>query len=155
SANRVTETRYPDGAVEQAAYDDAGNRVSETDALGRTTHYDYDTVNRLVETSFPDATPADLTDNPRRKIEYDEAGQVAAEIAERGNRTEFDYDEAGRLRLQRDALGREWKAAYDAAGRTVSTTDPLNHTTTYVYDALGRQVEAHHADGTVERMGYD
>ena len=53
-----------EGGVTRTEYDAAGNRTATIDALGRRTEYRYDERGQLIETIYPDATPADLADNP-------------------------------------------------------------------------------------------
>jgi YD repeat-containing protein len=55
--------------------------IATTDALGRTTQTIYDKLGRVVEVILPDATPNDLTDNPRTKAEYDKVGRVVKSLA--------------------------------------------------------------------------
>jgi YD repeat-containing protein len=104
----VTTTAYDDngravavtdaeGHTTRTEYDAAGNRTATIDALGRRTEFRYDERGQLVETIYPDDTPADLTDNPRTSSEYDAAGGETAKIDELGRRTEMKYDTVGRL----------------------------------------------------------
>lgn len=79
---------------------------------------------------------------------YDAAGQVVAQIDERGNRTEFVFDAAGGQTVVRDALGHETTTAYDDAGRRIAMTDALGHTTRFMLDGAGRQTATQFADGT-------
>ena len=50
------------------------------------TEYRYDERDKLIETIFPDATPANSSDNPRTKSEYDAAGREIARLDELGRR---------------------------------------------------------------------
>jgi RHS repeat-associated protein len=86
---------------------------------------------------------------------YDRAGQVIAQVDERGNSTEFEYDDAGRQTLVRDALDFETTTSYDRAGRRTSVTDALGHTTRFAYDNLGRLTTTTFADGTTTKTAYD
>jgi RHS repeat-associated protein len=152
---QLVRTTFADGTFTAASYDAAGHRVSSTDRAGLVTNYVYDALGRLTDTIEPDATPGDMSDNPRTRTEYDAAGEVTAQVDEDGNRTEFGYDAAGRQILVRDALGDETRTAYDTAGRTASTTDALGHHTQFTYDALGRQLRTTFADGTHTDTAYD
>jgi len=125
------------------------------DALGQETHFIYDKLGRLTETIAPDATPADLTDNPRTKTQYDKAGRVLAQIDERGNRTEFEYDAAGRRLLTRDALGNITTNTYNPAGNRLTETNARGYTTSYTYDKVGRPIETLYADGTLTLTHYN
>jgi RHS repeat-associated protein len=151
----LIETDFADGTNSKLAYDDAGHRISSTDRAGRVTYFQYDALGRLITTIYPDATPADLSDNPRTSTEYDAAGHVTAQVDELGNRTEFTYDAAGKQIVVHNALGQDTTTTYDAAGRTTAVTDPLGHTTRFTLDPLGRQVQTLFADGTSASQVYD
>ncbi|BAS59966.1 YD repeat protein (plasmid) [Leptolyngbya boryana NIES-2135] len=144
-------------------YDDAGRKISETDALNRTTRYLYDKVGRLIEVILPDATPNNWDDNPRTKTEYYSDGLVKAQIDERGNRTEFRYDSAGRqveiiyadLTPNDLSDNPRTKYEYDRAGQQSAVIDALNRRTEYQYDDLGRLKKTIFADKTFVETEYD
>lgn len=52
----LTETDAPLGRTTKSQYDGNGNKISDTDANGKTTGYKYDALNRLIETDYPDST---------------------------------------------------------------------------------------------------
>ena len=155
SRGNQSKITYPDGSTATLTYDAENNKLSETDRLGRTTTYMYDKVNRLIETILPDVTAGDLTDNPRTKTEYDDAGRVSAAIDANGNRTSYGYDAAGRRTNVTDALGNVSTYAYDAVGNQTSFTDANNNTMSYEYDVLDRRTKTTYADGTNKSVGYD
>lgn len=144
-------------------YDDAGRKISETDALNRTTRYLYDKVGRLIEVILPDATPNNWDDNPRTRTEYYSDGLVKAQIDERGNRTEFRYDSAGRqveiiyadLTPNDLSDNPRTKYEYDRAGQQTAVIDALNRRTQYQYDDLGRLKKTIFADQTFVETEYD
>ena len=141
-------TMYPDGTYEESFYDENGNVASRRDRGGRVTRMVYDKANRLLETILPDATPADDSDNPRTRSEYDAAGRMTASIDELGHRTEYGYDDAGRRVSVKDALNHVTTTEYDAAGQRTAVTDALGHTTRFIYDLAGRLTETIHPDET-------
>jgi RHS repeat-associated protein len=159
---------FPDGAVSSVEYDSAGNITSRVNPLGHekqftwddnknklsetifrtiegsltpiTTHFEYDANNRLITTILPDETPGDLSDNPKQRIEYDAAGQVAARIDPAGRRTTFAYDNKGNIvRTVYPDLTFEQRE-YDAVGNMISQTDKADRKTIFEYDALNRRV---------------
>lgn len=148
-------TRYADGATESTVYDEEGNTIAQIDRAGRTTLMVYDAANRLVETIYPDDTPADDSDNPRTASEYDAAGRMVASIDERGNRTEYEYDAVGRRTLVRDALGFETTFEYDLRGQRTATVDALGRRTEFSYDDAGRLSRTTFDDGTYNDTVYD
>jgi RHS repeat-associated protein len=149
-------TEFADGTRISNTFNAIGNRDSSTDQAGRITYYEYDKLNRLTSTIYADATPNDLTDNPRTQTEYDELGRVVATIDENGNREEFEYDIAGQLIESRsDCRCRRKTYTYDNAGNKLTETDPLGHATVYVYDVLDRLTQTKYADETTSSLTYD
>jgi YD repeat-containing protein len=69
-------TKLADSSSASTTYDALNREIATTDALGRTTQTIYDKLGRVVEVILPDATPNDLTDNPRTKAEYDKVGRA-------------------------------------------------------------------------------
>jgi RHS repeat-associated protein len=152
------EAIHPDGTSVHWSYDAAGRMVSMTDELGHTTTYAYDKAGRMTETVFPDATPADPSDNPRILTEYDAAGRVIAVTDPAGTRSRREYDAAGRLIGAFDCScvgGPGTTFAYDAAGQLVSSTDALGRVTRYLYDDAGRSVGEIDASGNATATVYD
>ncbi|MCU0548662.1 MAG: choice-of-anchor C family protein [Leptolyngbya sp. Prado105] len=144
-------------------YDDAGRKISETDALNRTTRYLYDKVGRLTQVLLPDATSNNWDDNPFTKTEYYTDGLVKAQIDERGNRTEFRYDSVGRQieiiapdkTLNDLSDNPRTRYEYDQAGQQKAVIDALNRRTEYQYDDLGRLKKSIFADQTFVETEYD
>ncbi len=149
------ETRYADGTTETKAYDAENNLIAQTDRAGQTTRMVYDAANRLIETLHPDATPADDTDNPRSRNEYDAAGRLIAETDPLGNRTEHAYDAAGQRTSTTDALSNLTRFEYDVNGNRTAMIDALNRRTEYVYDTADRLIETRYADASTTQSAYD
>jgi RHS repeat-associated protein len=112
-------------------YDNAGNKLSETDPLGHATVYLYDTLDRLTQTNYTDGTNSSIT--------YDKLGQIIAQTNQMGNTTQFEYDERNRHTVTIDALGQRTEYTYDIIGNLTTIKDANLHTTSYEYDALNRR----------------
>jgi len=135
------------GIVTRYEYDDNGNLLRKTEAVGRAeqriTEYTYDVYgNRLSERRLGDAD----TEETLRTWTYDEAGNVLTRtvrvsagetITEQYER----YDRMGNVLLRRDGRGNVWEYAYDAKGRKVAAIDPLGNTTVYAYDSAGKLLQ--------------
>jgi YD repeat-containing protein len=160
---RPTKVIDAEGNVTESKYDAAGNRTAAIDARGFKTLYIYDDRGLLTETILPDATPNDLTDNPRRKAEYDAAGREIATIDEAGRRTEHRYDKVGRLieTIFPDTTPNDLsdnprtKTQYDEAGRTKAQIDERGNRTEFDYDNAGRQTVVRDALGNAFISAYN
>lgn len=112
-----------------------------TDANGRVTSYDIDPANgnRLKETD-----PLGQT----REWNYDSHGNVLTEKDKRGNPTTYVYDTSGNRVQTIDRELHTWTASYDAMGNVLEKTDPLGHKTCYEYDGINRLTRQREACGT-------
>jgi len=128
-------------------YDPVGNLKTLTDALGHTTTFNYDPVDRPVE-------QIDSL-NGLWRYEYDAVGNLTALVNPRNARTEYTYDPLDRPTLMRDALSGEWQTGYDAVGNVVGVTDANQHHATLRYDALDRLVEQIDAASQSAFFAYD
>ena len=79
---QLIKTLYFDGTSESFIYDEAGREIATIDAAGNTTHFVRDALGRVVETIYPDNTPDNLSDNPKRQVTYDQTGRMVAIIDE-------------------------------------------------------------------------
>jgi len=78
------------------------------DALGRTTQYTYDAMDRLIQTNYPDGTTANATYNWR--------GHPLTATDQGGHVTAYGYDLAGQLLAVTAADISTTQSAYDATG---------------------------------------
>ena len=117
----------------QFQYDSYGDRISKTDALGRTTTYTYDSLGRKISMTSP--IPA---------------GSAAAAAT-----TTYQYDALSHLTQTSAPLGRITSSQYDANENKISDTDARGNTTQYKYDALNRLIETDYPDGTTATKSYD
>ncbi|GAB5443698.1 MAG: hypothetical protein Fues2KO_40470 [Fuerstiella sp.] len=172
------------GNISSFDYDAAGRLITETDALGRTTRFVYDDRGLLTETIYPDATPVNLSDNPRTLnaydelgrsvsqtdelgrtsyIQYDAIGQVIAEIFPDNTPSDLtdnprvlsEYDAAGQVTAVVDENGNRTEFEYDSAGNRILTRDALGNETTFEFDSQGRQIRTTDALGQETQFSYD
>ena len=108
------------------SYDQYGQLLTVTDALGNTTIYEYDVY-----------------------------GNRVAVIDALGNRSTFTYDAVGRKQTENHPLGRSTAYAYDKMDRLISVTDALGGTSLYVYDENGNKIEHIDANGNKTIFTYD
>ncbi len=121
---------YPDGSRKFYNYDERGNRVLETDQLGRNTRWEYDAWGHLVKETKPEGLEMEYL--------YDEAGDLVCVRDNGGREKLLAYDACHNL-IQRkikteEGHFQEQSYAYDAKGRLIKETDGEGHETCYHYE---------------------
>lgn len=166
AAGRVQEIIAPDGTRSRMTYD-RERLVAATDALGRTTRYEYDEKGRLTAVFAP-ATTTQTARNPDEASVSNAFGEVriAAQIYNPndyivsrsdalGRTTKFFYDPYGNLLQVQDPLGRRTFYSYDEAYNLTSVTDPAGREETITYDELNRAATITDANGGLWRSEFD
>jgi len=149
-----------------------GQLLSSTDALGRTTRYEYDrlgnvkSVTRLHgtqqaaielfthESLFSQLRSYTDSRSHTTTFEYDAKGNLIEVKDANNNRTQMTYDGLGRLLTQRNPLNHVSTWAY-AGPDLLTVTDPLSNVTQYSHDALGRLLVTRDALGNQTEQGHD
>jgi RHS repeat-associated protein len=158
-----------DVGKEAFEYDNRGNLLRQTDALGGTTVYTYDaTFNKMTSirdalgntTSFTYDSRGNLqsrTDgnNHRTSYRYDTSGLLTEVTDATGQKTRFEYDTLGNLVRVIDALGNATQLRYDGASRLVERLDSLGRKRSMAYDGLDRVVRETDAKGQTTTFAYD
>ncbi len=150
-------------------YDNSGNLVSVTDALGNTISMEYDESGN--RTKIKDAygntisnTTYDETDLPyiqedalgnKITTSYDSMRRLAEVIDALNRSTKYAYDKMSRLILVTDAAGGQSKQSFDIDGNLKNITDPNGNTAEFVYDPAGRLISETTAIGSVKTYGYN
>ncbi|MDF2179906.1 putative Ig domain-containing protein [Aliiglaciecola sp. CAU 1673] len=128
-------------------YDAEGNKTAETDPNGQRTEYEYDALNRLVKTRYPDGSQI--------AMDYDAAGRITSETDENGAITQYQYDKVGRRTQITDALGNISRFEYDPAGNLIKEIDALGRETRYEYDSMDRRIAVIYADSRQTAESHD
>lgn len=110
------------------------------DALGRSTRYGYDSLNRTNR--IIDAEGGVVV------LEYDENGNRTRVVDPVGNATRFLYDAANRLIQQVDPLGKTNFFAYDPEGNRIEARDRNGRRRTFRYDGANRMTNELWWEGT-------
>jgi len=129
--------------------------MSYTDALNRTTAYEYDAmgnrtkVTRMAGTANAVTTQATYTSaynllasitdplNHTIRFTYDTKGNLTQATDANGNTTTYAYNAAGQITQITNPLGKTTRLNY-SNGDLVQITDPLNRNVTLTKDAVGR-----------------
>lgn len=131
-------------------YDAGGNLRTHIDALGRSTVYRYDSLDRLRASTRASASgPANIL------IDLNHAGALTAITDPRGLVTRFVPDGLGQIGSQLSPDSGHTLYTYDAAGNLSARIDARGLRTTYTYDAAGRLSAAQYADGSASVYTYD
>lgn len=146
SAGNLTAWRDANGHWIHRAYDDVGQMISETNALGVTTVYTYSLNGLLVAKRDGNGNVITYT--------YDSAGRHITTHYPDGRTVEFAYDAAGNRVAMRDWNG-EWTFAHDDLNRLAAATDPFSHTLGYEYDEAGNPSRIIYPHGQSVTMTYD
>ena len=142
-----TTTTDPLGGEFETVYDEVSRVVQEVDALGNTTGYAYDVLDRVVSVTDPAGED--------EQYGYDPLGNVTEAIDRRGNSTTYVYDVASQLLSWAGPEGTGGEFGYDSRGNPVTDTDALDRTVTTTYDALNRPVSQADALGNTTAVSYD
>ena len=170
SAGRVTQSwAVADDSGLRFDYLDKLRATRITDALGRSTLYEYDARRDIVATTGPDGSrntaPRDANGNPRGGVDalgrpqgqtrFDARGNLLASVDASGAGTTIAYNALDLPTTVTDALDHAWLSAYDARGNLVSSTNPLGHSTRYEHDQRGLPVAIIDAHGGRKRLQWN
>jgi RHS repeat-associated protein len=140
-------TRTTDEDSERAQEFVNGLLMWSRDAMGYTTHYEYDEVGNLTRVIYPDGTTESFTHNAQR--------MVTRAVSRDGTVSTFTYDNRNNLLTATDAMGGTRSFTYDSNNNMLSFTDATNATTHFAYDANGNRTAVTDATGNTTRFAYD
>lgn len=138
------------GAVANATtsytYDALGREKTITDSEGYKTTYDYDALDRITKTDYPDSTFTQSIYN-RLDVEWscDRLGRWSHQF----------HDALRHLVAKQDPLGHTTNFGYCLCGALTSETDPAGNTTQWAQDIQGRQISKTYADGKQTIYAYE
>jgi RHS repeat-associated protein len=168
AAGNLTRTIYPDGSVEQFAYDEAGNRITRVNRRGESISAAYNSSGQITQITYPDVSTRTFTyddrgrlivatdDHGETMLEYDQANRLTRIEYPGGRWLEYSYDEAGRRTGLLDHAGFAVQYLYDGAGRLREMRDPAGAgSVIYSYDTAGRLSREEKGNGTYSEYSYD
>lgn len=135
----------------KTAYDENGNAVRTTDALGRATEYVYDANNRV--TDIIDATGIALVESDSQYYQDLRTGMgyaaLVANLAatdvtalKAAHTTSYVYDSVGNRVQVVNALGYDSTSYYNLNGEVTHVVNALGNAMAFSYDANGNQISA-------------
>src|ERR1043166_9358712 len=168
SLSRLRTAGNPESGTVAYQYDDNSNLLVKTDARGVSTHFDYDSLNRVTRRWYNGsnslsssvngvpALPQNVAATDEVKFYYDSqvpqnaptythgpsVGRLTAQVFGTGtNGDYYAYDVLGRATLKLQQVGNvnyQLSASYSLSGATTTVTYPSGHTVTNTYDSAGR-----------------
>jgi RHS repeat-associated protein len=129
SSRQLTSETDPRGGTVTTAYDSAHRVTSQTDAMDRTTTWDWSTPGETVITDPNSNVITDTFDPTLRLISSTDASGTAIAAT-----TSYAYDANGNLTSVTDPNLHETTYTYDSANNRLTQTQPGSRTTTWTYD---------------------
>jgi len=118
------------------AHDADGNITKTTDALGNSTHFEYDAMNRLTKVRLHRGSEELVT-----IYRYDRRGLVTEEINAARHGTIYVYDGNGNLIRKTDADGYVTEFSYDIRNLAERINHADGRTVSFAYNKNGVLVE--------------
>lgn len=130
------------GQCQTDGYDDDGNLLYRTDARGVQTAHTFDTLNRVLTTSYAN----DPNNTPTVTYSYDPnitngKGKLSSVSSSVSTYTYTVFDAVGRVKTASQVVGAQTYTigyTYDLTGQIKSMTYPSGHSVTNTYDTAGR-----------------
>ena len=145
--NRLVEVRKNTTFQASFSYDTSGRVITMTDVRGITVGYQYDDLDNVIQTTYPDTTT--------EKVEYD-CCSVPRKVTDRsGRETLYGHDSLKRLRSVTDADNKTLLFDYDREGNRTYMRDARGLETRWAYDGDGRATSKTYPGGTTERWNYN
>ncbi|MBO5019034.1 MAG: C39 family peptidase, partial [Clostridia bacterium] len=135
------------GNTVSRTYDGNGLVTSETDANGNTTHYSYNGNMKLLYVTFCDGTYI--------YYGYDGEDRLVSVKDQKGNISYTEYDKAGRVTRKSDAEKNTTEYIYDNVGNVLSTVNSDGGVTEYSYDNNGNVLTQKDILGNITTNTYD
>lgn len=127
-------------------YDALGRMRTWADVDGYTLQYDYDTFDRLIKTTFPDASSEQWT---YHRLD------LASRRDRRGRLTLYSYNPVRQVISETDPLNRTLRFEWCRCGDLRKLFDTMGRQTTWHRDVQGRVLAKEYADGSKESVFYD
>ncbi|WP_280191008.1 RHS repeat-associated core domain-containing protein [Delftia sp. PS-11] len=151
SRGRTTAALFPDGSRESTQWLPGQDKPAAiTDALERTTRFEWDERGNLLSTTAADGSTT--------RYHYDQRGLPVTITDALGKSRQLQYNALGQLTQYTDCSGQPTQLQWDLEGNVVSITDALGHKTLHHYTRLNRGLRLtllRAADGSEQRFAHD
>ena len=148
----VIRTENPDSeknGIKTYSYDELGNKLTETDELGRTTTYTYSNYDLTSVTNALNKKLEYGYDTKSRIISIKEAGAVSSII-------DIEYNETdNNVKSTKSKSGLKMDYTYDDKGNATSITDNIGKIVSFTYDDNGNPATMTDAVGNMASFTYD
>jgi RHS repeat-associated protein len=144
---QISKTTDPEDGVRQYVFDRAGNLVSYTNTLNKTTRFEVDAAGNLVKVT--DAM------NRIQTYVYDKVGNLTVMTDAREKQTVATYDEMNRLKEIINPVKGVAKLQYNAEGLPTTVTDEDDRTVNADFDNFQRLTQLSDELGNQTRFGYN
>ncbi len=129
-------------------FDDAGNKVKETDGNGNAVAYTYDNKGNVL-------TIKDALGQTMSYTYSSDFNNITSVTDAKGQVTTMTYNSNGDIIQVNDPGNRVYTATYNANGDIATSTDPEGHVFTYNYDSYGNPTDIIGPDGYHAVFGSD
>lgn len=137
-----------DGIIQlENEYDDRGNLLISTDALGRSYTYAYNEKGLVTDIAQPDGSVY--------QIDYDTKGNISAISAPLNGKTQYLYDDLNRIVKVIDENQHEHTYEYNDASDVIAEINAIGQRRVYQYDLNGNRTQTSDFDGRVIKRSYN
>jgi YD repeat-containing protein len=148
----LTASVRPNGETTTTVRDANANVPSETDGLGRTTTYTYNSFSEPLTIQDPTQVTTTNTYNATGDLATTSRPLVGTQQVQTVTYNHADSSHPGDATSMVDADNNTWTYGYDSNGYRNSVTDPLGNKTTYVFNADGWMTSSTAPNGYLTRQ---
>ena len=131
--------------IEKYFYDDKGRIIESKNTLGESTKFDYSKESLIIT----------LPDNSKRKVYYDNRGNISGIEEENGKVTTYEYDNLNRVIASIDGEGNKTGFSYDERDLLTSVKDALGNSCRYNYTENGKLSLFEDFRGGITKINYN
>ena len=131
--------------IEKYFYDDKGRIIESKNTLGESTKFDYSKESLIIT----------LPDSSKRKVYYDNRGNISGIEEENGKVTTYEYDNLNRVIASIDGEGNKTGFSYNERDLLTSVKDALGNTCRYNYTENGKLSLFEDFRGGITKINYN